>query len=160
MAADDQIQASYRLMREMVGGSTSILVDQLDYTQLDETSPSTQIFVNGGAPVGGGIRVYSSREFVWPGEYLVIQGKPVATKTLDSTGATSHKLLIGIRITDLVTGQKSTRFLRASDRNTSRVPDDGSKVLDIWNDFWAFLVPNGMKYQLFGLLQIDARTTA
>lgn len=160
MAANDQIACSARFAYQTVTDDVIPLVDAVHYTMLDETDPKTSVFVNGGRPNGGGILVRSAPRWVRPGEYLLVQIKPTATKTLDSTGSTSGVLIIGILVKDHVTGATRPRFLTEADRNTTRVPDDGSKTADLWNDAYAFLVPNGQSWQLFGLWRADFRTTA
>ena len=161
MAANDQIQATVQILRQTRARDRILVVGPQDYSDLDETSPATQTFINGGNPGNQG-RLITSADVFNPGERMVIQLKNYmgSAKTLDSTGSTSGKFLIGVYARDLNTGKGYHKYLTEADRSTAELADDGSMANAIFTDAYQFVVPDGERWDLHGKWQADFRTTA
>lgn len=160
MAADDEISAMYRFVRQELSGSRPVVTGDRDYRDFNQTSPEKAFYWNGGSPTNAGRTVPAPNAVFQPGQRMVLQGKPRATKTLDSTGGASHDLRIGILKRDHATGALFPAVITDTDRDTTQLADDGSKTASVWNDFYHFLVPLGETWQLYGETKYRSSTTA
>lgn len=160
MVADDEISAMYRFVRQELNGSRPVVTGDRHYKDVNQTSPEKALYFNGGSPTNAGRTIPAPDAVFQQGQTMVLQGKPTATKTLDSTGATSHDLRIGILKRDHATGKLFPSVLTEADRTTTNLADDGSKTASVWNDFYHFLVPLGETWQLYGEFKYRSSTTA
>lgn len=160
MAADDEISAMYRFVRQELAGSRPVVTGDRDYRDLNQTSPEKAFYWNGGNPTNAGRTVPAPNAVFQPGQRMVLQIKPRATKTLDSTGGTSADIRVNILKRDLATGALFPAVLTDTDRDTTQLADDGSKVASVWSDAYHWLVPLGEVWQLYGETKIRSSTTA
>lgn len=164
MAANDQIVCVAQVLRHTRSHAEHVVQGPIDYTILDETDPKNVAYINGGTPTGAGFpyKSKSTRARFMSGEYVIVQlkNRNASDKILDSTGSTSGKILLGIRRLDKNTREVIPDVLTETDRSTDLFADDPTMTSGKWRNAYAFKVPEGEEWVLWGAFQADFRTTA
>ena len=162
MAADDQIKCGAQIFIVHKNGQQTPVSGVIDYQDLDETDPKTQVYLNGGAPDGGGKRRMTHKISAKPGESILIKlkNRMGSNKILDSTGSTSGVFLLGVRYRDLYRNIVDEKDISEADRAQVLVADDSTVVNGKFSDAYDFTVPDGEEWFLFGRWQANFRTTA
>lgn len=162
MVADTQIKHTASFYRRTRQGSMIPLIKGLDYSLLDDTDPAKSVYLNGGAPDGSGFTRETARVALQAGEKLiyVAQNRNGANVVIDSTGSASGKLLISLWKVDNNTEAGFPDSITEANRDTSYLADDGTLVNGKESEAYAFTVPDGETWQLYGLLQADLRTAS
>lgn len=159
MAAGDNLTGKSRLVLQHRDGNSEVLVDERPYGDFTTTSVQDAIYVNGGAPAGGGRTIFSKGVIMQPGEYLRWQVKVTTAATEDSDHA-NNDIRIPIHFRDLNTGREGIKYLTNVDRNTDILADDPALLTTRYGDTLVWKVPDGERWDLYGELRLRGATTA
>lgn len=160
MAAGDTLSGKTRLTKQTRGGSVSVLLGERPYTYFVDLDVADAVYVNGGAPAGGGRSVNTAREALFPGEFLCAELKVASAKTEDSDHA-NNDILVPVTVRDLNTGALYEKVLTHSDRNTDILADDPALLTTAFMRTMVWKVPDGEAWEIGpGELRLRFASTA
>lgn len=160
MAAGDNLSGKTRIRKQSRDGNRIVLVHERPYGYYTSTSVQDAVYLNGGAPSGGGRTITSTPEPASPGEYVIWEVKVTTAATQDSDHA-NNDILLPVTFRDLNTGRVGFKVLSNADRNTDILADDPALLTTRFGDTMVWKVPDGEVWDLGpGELRLRGATTA
>lgn len=160
MAAGDNLTGKTRVLKQARDHERVVLVHERPYGYYTSTSVQDAVYLNGGAPSGGGRTIGSAAEVLNPGEFLVWQVKVTTAATQDSDHA-NNDIMIPVTFRDLNSGRVGYKVLTNADRNTDILADDPALLTTRFGDTMVWKVPDGERWDLGpGELRLRGATTA
>lgn len=160
MAAGDNLTGKSRLRTQDRQGNRVVLLGEYPYANFTTTSVQDAMYVNGGAPAGGGRSISSLERGLKPGEFLIWEVKVTTAATQDSDHA-NNDVQIPVTVKDQNRGTYTKKVLSNGDRNTDILADDPALLTTRFGDVMIWKVPDGEEWDLGpGELRLRGATTA